>query len=234
MKNYNNIDTAQDGNRASKMRNICIMLGVVLVGVIVLSSLLLKPDTGAVSDSSTNADVENITISEILNGRANGYGTTQIYKLSAGLGEGLMLGNLGKDTKVEIWNYNGQSIDKVYSEIPLGSIADGSFKATLSISDGYDNVNFNIITDPSGNNTICEQLCDENGKSLFTFGGSALSYCTTITVYNKTYICFIEEVFGDYDFVKGDIIFIEDREDTQNKNISFDTVGTQGVTVDGK
>lgn len=53
MKNYNNINDVQDGNRTSKMRNICIMLGVVLVGIMVLSSLLLKPDTGAVSDSST-------------------------------------------------------------------------------------------------------------------------------------------------------------------------------------
>lgn len=57
MKNYNNINDVQDGNRTSKMRNICIMLGVVLVGIMVLSSLLLKPDTKpdtcAVSDSST-------------------------------------------------------------------------------------------------------------------------------------------------------------------------------------
>ena len=106
--------------------------------------------------------------------------------------------------------------------------------ASAGVSDGYD-VTFNIVTDGSGSNTVYEELCDENGDVEFLFGTpSGLSYCTPITVYGATYLCFIEEMYGDDNYVTCDIIFIEDREDTQNKNISFDTVGTQGVTVDEK
>lgn len=102
------------------------------------------------------------------------------------------------------------------------------------MSDGHDVV-FNIVTDSSGNNTVYEELCDKNDNVKFLFGApDGLSYCTSITVYNTTYLCFIETMYGDNDYVAGDIIFIEDKNDTQNKNISFDTVGTQGVTVDGK
>lgn len=223
----------QDENGALKMRNICIMFGIVLIVVIALSILILKPNDDAISDSSTNSETSSITISEILNGRANNYGTTQIYKISVGRGDALRLADLGKDTRVEVWNYDGKSVAKSDNNIPLGSIANGEYTPPVVVN-GYE-VGFNLITDSSGNNTVYEELFDENGNVKFLFGASSnLSYCTTITVYNKTYFCFIEEMYGDNNYVSGDIIFIEDKEDTQSKQVLLDPVGTQGVTVDGK
>lgn len=66
---------------------------------------------------------KSITISEILNGRAQGYGTTQIYKMHVSKLEGLRLSDIGKDTRVEAWNYNGQSVGQIINSITFGDIA---------------------------------------------------------------------------------------------------------------
>ena len=176
---------------------------------------------------------KNITISEILNSRAQGYGTTQIYKMSVSRLDGLKLSDIGKDTQVEVWNYDGQSVAQVLNNVSLGTIAGKEYTASAGVSDGYD-VAFNIVTDKSGNNTLYEELRDENGNVEFLFGAqSEYYYSTTITVYNTTYLCFIESLKGDDGYITGCVTFIEDKSDTVGKNILLDTVGAQGVTVDG-
>lgn len=188
-----------------------------------------SPSTVISRDSS-----ESITISEILNSRAQGQGVTQIYKTHVSRLDGLKLSEIGKDTRVEAWNYDGQSVSQIINSIPLGDIAGKDYVAPIGVSDGHD-VAFNIVTDSSGNNTVYEELCDKNDNVKFLFGApDGLSYCTPITVYGTTYLCFIETMYEGNNYVAGDIIFIEDKDDTQNKNIAFDTVGTKGITVDGK
>lgn len=72
---------------------------------------------------------ESITISEILNGRAQGQGVTQIYKTHVSRLDGLKLSEIGKDTRVEAWNYDGQSVSQIINSIPLGDIAGKDYVA---------------------------------------------------------------------------------------------------------
>lgn len=56
--------------------------------------------------------------------------TTQIYKTHVSKLECLRLSDIGKDIRVEAWNYNGQSVGQVINSIPLGDIAGKEYVAS--------------------------------------------------------------------------------------------------------
>lgn len=104
------------------------------------------------------------------------------------------------------------------------------------------NYKLGIWTDDTGNNTATESILvqatyckdwensQKDGWIGYVGGTSMGSFVGHIEVYDSSYMMFQED--GNYDSTK--IYLIRDTEETKDKTIVFDPVGTDGIVVDTK
>lgn len=222
MKSYSTIDSKQ------KSKIPFLIIGLVLIVAIIFFVLT------SLSTSSNDASTpRSIALSKLLNNRIETDGEVTIYKLNY---MNHTPSDIGKSDVVETWVYDGTMLKKNKVDFTLGEVAQGSTPNDLPF--GY-YAQLGLTTDETGNYTAFEELYNEFDEIVLRFGiTSSDGIIPRVTIYDKTYLCFMDGnfVIDDYGNIYSQpnrhILLIEDKDDTQGKNIVLDTVGTAGITVD--
>ena len=160
-------------------------------------------------------------ISEIRFFRSDGSVTTY--------GLGYSYSNLGKLSKMK-----EKQIEQ--SLVNAGSLSDQEREGKISFyCKDEAKYSLGIVTDETGNNVSYEGF-EYDGSSIdyVNNGDWKYSYAGHVQVYGSSYMYFLKKKDSDSGFSWIYFMLIRDTEDTKEKEIVFDDIGTEGIYVDGE
>lgn len=160
-------------------------------------------------------------ISEIRFFRSDG--SVTIYGL------GYSYSNLGKLSKMK-----EKQIEQ--SLVNAGSLSDQEREGEISFYyKDEEKYSLGIVTDETGNNVSYEGFEYDGSSSEYTYNGDwKYSYAGHVQVYGSSYMYFLKKKNSDSGFSWIHFMLIRDTEETKEKEIVFDDIGTEGIYVDGE
>lgn len=196
-----------------------LLIFVLFLRVALSTTLLL----GGCGGSSTNS--KEIVVSELFKN------DVIIYRCSAGEGKTFE----GKDEDISsAWHLKADGTFTHYDvSEELGVFAqqtDEEVLASLTEIEYSGNYKLGIDTDATGNTAETEGILYENTSwENLDYGTVKLGiYGGHVTIYDSSYILFQNpSQYGSTEFC-----LIKDTADTKDKDVIFDTVGTEGICVD--